>query len=57
MFSDFFRNTSSITFYFVSIICMILANLTMKINYYAYFGLILIGLLFFILGLVKRFKK
>ncbi len=57
MFSDFFRNTSSITFYFVSIICMVLANYTMKINYYAYFGLILIGLLFFILGLVKRFKK
>lgn len=57
MFKNFYNNNSSITFYFVSIICMVLANLTMKINYYAYFGLILIGILFFILGLVKRFKK
>jgi hypothetical protein len=57
MFKNFYNNNSSITFYFVSIICMALANLTRQRNFYVYLGLILIGILFFILGLVKRFNK
>ena len=57
MFSKFYNNNSSITFYFISIVCMVLANLIMQKNFYVYLGLILFGLLFFILGLVKRFNK
>ncbi len=57
MFKDFFNNNGPITFYFISIICMAVANLVSSTNYTVYFGLIVLGLIFFGIGLAKRFIK
>ncbi len=52
----FFKNTSAMTFYILSMISFFIANYVRDKNLSAYFGLILLGVLFFILGLVKRFR-
>ena len=57
MFSNFIKNNSAMTFYIVSIISFFIANFIRDKNLTIYFGLLLIGLLFFILGLIKRFGK
>lgn len=57
MFSNFIRNNSAMTFYIVSIISFFMANFIRDKNLTIYFGLLIIGLFFFILGLVKRFGR
>ena len=57
MLSNFIKNNSAMTFYVVSIINFFIANFIRDKNLTIYFGLIILGLFFFILGLVKRFGK
>ena len=54
---DFFANTPAITFYVISIISFFIANFVRDKNFTIYFGLIIIGLIFFVVGLTKRFKR
>jgi hypothetical protein len=57
MFSNFLKNNSVMTFYIVSIISFFIANFIRDKNLTIYFVLLFFGLLFFILGLIKRFGK
>ena len=57
MMKEFYNNNGAITFYFISIICMAIANLVSSSNYYIYLTLIVFGIIFFGLGLSKRFSK
>ena len=57
MLKDFFQNTSAMTFYIISIISFFVANFVRDKNFTVYFGLIIIGLIFFILGLIKKFTR
>ena len=57
MFSNFLRNNSAMTFYVVSIVSFFIANFVRDKNFPIYFILLINGLIFFILGLVKRFGK
>jgi hypothetical protein len=57
MFSKFLDNYSSMTFYMISIISFFIANFIRDKNLTIYFGLLIIGLVFFVLGLIKRFRK
>ena len=57
MIKDFYNNNGAITFYFISIICMAIANIVSSSNYYVYLMLIVMGIIFFGLGLSKRFSK
>jgi hypothetical protein len=43
-------------FYFGSIVCFIVANLIRDISITLYYVLILIGLVFFVLGFLRRLK-
>ena len=54
---ELFRNTPIMTFYIISIVSMFIANYVREKNFTIYFGLIIFGLIFFILGLVKRFTR
>ncbi len=57
MFSKFLDNNSAMTFYVISIVSFFMANFIRDKNLTIYFGLLIIGLIFFILGLVKRFRR
>lgn len=57
MFSNFIKNNTSMIFYIVSIISFFIANFIRDKNLTIYFGLLIIGLLFFVLGLIKRFGR
>ena len=57
MLSNFIKNNSAMTFYVVSIINFFIANFIRDKNLTVYFVLLILGLIFFILGLVKRFGK
>lgn len=57
MFSKFLDNNSAMTFYVISIVIFFMANFIRDKNLTIYFGLLIIGLIFFILGLVKRFRR
>ncbi len=57
MFSNFIKNNTSMTFYIVSIISFFIANFIRDKNLTIYFGLLIIGLFFFVLGLIKRFGR
>ncbi len=50
------KNSSPIYFYFVSIISFVLANLIREKSIGFYYFLLGIGLLFFVLGFIKRMK-
>jgi hypothetical protein len=51
------KNASPIYFYFVSIAAFILANLIRETSVSFYYVLLIIGLVFFFLGLMRRIKK
>ena len=57
MFSDFFKNSSPLNFYIISFLCLFLSNYIGQKNLFLYFGLMILGLLFFILGILKRFRS
>lgn len=51
------KNASPIYFYFVSIVAFVLANSIREINISLYYALLVIGLVFFFLGLMRRIKQ
>jgi hypothetical protein len=51
------KNYNPIYFYFISIISFVLANIVREKNTTLYYVLLVIGLFFFLLGLMKRMKK
>jgi len=52
-----FKNSNPIYFYFISIIAFVLANIIRDMSIGFYYFLLVIGLVFFVLGLIKRMKK
>ncbi|SEG12546.1 hypothetical protein SAMN04488130_10698 [Flavobacterium urumqiense] len=52
-----FKNTNPIYFYFISISSFVLANLVRSKSINFYYFLLLVGLVFFVLGMVKRMKN
>lgn len=53
---SFFKNSNPIYFYFVSIISFVLANFIRDKSIEFYYALLVIGVVFFVLGLIKRMK-
>jgi hypothetical protein len=51
------KNISSIYLYFISVVCFIISNYMRDRNQLLYEFLILVGLVFFVLGIVKRIKS
>jgi hypothetical protein len=51
------KNASPIYFYFVSIVAFVLANTIRTTSVGFYYGLLIVGLFFFFLGLMRRIKK
>jgi hypothetical protein len=51
-----FKNSNPIYFYFVSIIAFVLANFMRDKSIGFYYFLLVIGLVFFVLGFMKRLK-
>jgi hypothetical protein len=51
-----FKNSNPIYFYFASIIAFVLANIVRDKNLSIYYILLILGLVFFVLGFMKRMK-
>lgn len=51
------KNASPIYFYFVSIAAFVLANMIRTTSVGLYYVLLIVGLVFFFLGLMRRIKK
>ncbi len=51
------KNYSPIYFYFVSIIAFVLANVLREKSVPVYYVLLLIGVIFFVLGVTKRVRN
>ncbi|WP_348824561.1 hypothetical protein [Flavobacterium aestuarii] len=51
------KNASPIFFYFISIGAFVIANAIRNINITLYYALLIIGLVFFFLGLMRRIKQ
>lgn len=51
------KNYTPIHFYFVSIAAFVLANFFREKSIPLYYGLLLIGIVFFVFGLIRRVKK
>lgn len=51
------KNISSMYLYFISIIFFIASSYAREINKLVYEFLLLLGLLFFVLGIIKRLKS
>jgi len=54
---DFFKNASPMFFYFISIAAFVLANVIRENNISVYYALLIVGLIFFFLGLMRRIKQ
>jgi MFS superfamily sulfate permease-like transporter len=54
---SFLKNISPMYLYLVSIISFVLANVTREINVTLYYALLLLGLVFFVLGLLRRMQS
>lgn len=50
------KNSNPIYFYFISIVSFIVANLIRDKSLVFYYFLLIIGLIFFVLGFMKRLK-
>lgn len=57
VFGDFMKNYNPIHFYFVSIIAFVLANVFREKSIPLYYALLLIGVVFFVLGVIKRVQN
>jgi len=51
---DFYKNIKPIYFYFASILAFVLSNVVRETNTPLYYICLLLGTIFFILGLFKR---
>ena len=52
-----FGKLSPMAFYFISVICFVLANVIREQNLTVYYIDVVVGLFFFFLGLYKRLKN
>ncbi|WP_204251693.1 hypothetical protein [Flavobacterium ginsenosidimutans] len=50
------KNISAITFYFASVVCFVFANLLKDNNLSVYYVLLVVGIILFFLGVLKRIK-
>lgn len=51
------KNLSSIYLYLISVVCFVLANVIRDKNIIIYYVLLVVGVVFFVLGLTKKAKK
>ncbi|MFT5963818.1 MAG: hypothetical protein ACI9L6_000533 [Flavobacterium sp.] len=51
------KNLKTIYLYLISVVCFVLANLIREINIVVYYILLVLGLGFFVLGLIKKANK
>lgn len=51
------KKYNPIYFYFISIFSFVLANILRDKNLFLYYGLLIIGLVFFVLGVIRRTKS
>ncbi|KRD12871.1 hypothetical protein ASE21_02880 [Flavobacterium sp. Root901] len=51
-----FKNITPLTFYFASVVCFVLANLTRDNSLSFYYVLLVLGLGFFFMGILKRLR-
>jgi hypothetical protein len=52
-----FKNTNPIYFYFISISSFVLANIARSKSIDLYYFLLIIGVIFFVIGMVRRVKS
>lgn len=52
-----FKNTSPMLFYFISIVSFVVANVSRESNTSLYYGLLIVGVVFFFLGIMRRIKR
>lgn len=50
------KNISAVAFYFASVICFVLANVLKDNNLSVYYVLLVLGIILFFLGILKRIK-
>nr|WP_294789339.1 hypothetical protein [uncultured Flavobacterium sp.] len=51
------KNISAVAFYFASVICFVLANVLKDNNASVYYILLVVGIILFFLGVLKRLKS
>lgn len=51
-----FKNISAVAFYFASVICFVLANVLKGGNLSVYYVLLVLGIVFFFMGVLKRLR-
>ena len=50
------KNISAVAFYFASVICFVFANLLKDNNLSVYYVLLVVGIILFFLGVLKRMR-
>jgi len=50
------KNISAVAFYFASVICFVLANVLKDSNLSVYYVLLVLGIVFFFMGVLKRMR-
>jgi len=50
------KNISAVAFYFASVICFVLANVLKDNNLSLYYILLVLGIILFFLGILKRIR-
>ncbi len=51
------KNISAVAFYFASVICFVLANVLKDNNLSVYYVLLVLGIVFFFMGVLKRMRS
>ncbi|MCP2027647.1 hypothetical protein L1276_002807 [Flavobacterium sp. HSC-32F16] len=51
------KNISAVAFYFASVICFVLANVLKDGNLSVYYILLVLGIVFFFMGVLKRLRS
>ncbi|WP_348800373.1 hypothetical protein [Flavobacterium adhaerens] len=57
MIFSFFKNASPIFFYFLSVVAFVLANVLKETTITLYYVLLIVGLVLFFLGMLRRIKQ
>jgi hypothetical protein len=50
------KNMTPLTFYFASVVCFVLANVLRDKNLSFYYVLLVLGVIFFFMGVLKRLR-
>ncbi|PBJ14535.1 hypothetical protein [Flavobacterium sp. ACN6] len=50
------KNISAVAFYFASVICFVLANVLKDSNLSVYYVLLVVGVILFFMGVIKRLR-